>query len=367
MQPSLVSIMMPAYNADPYIGAAIESVLAQTYSAWELLIVDDGSTDGTGDVMKRYHDQRIRSFRQPNAGESVARNRALAETQGEFVAFLDADDFFQPDHIANLVDHLQRHTEVEGVYTDGYYCNSADVPLARLSSRRRGPFTGDIYPELVLASDVFGPPLCVMVRTAPIAERQLRFDPAIVIGPDWDFFTRLAAFTRFGYVDATTCFYRVHDSNITVRVPSPKRLASLALCRTKAIKSLDFARCTLATRTAVFYDLLVNLLHGQYAEQEDVTGWPAFAALPAGEQARLYRLMASSTMSDSALWSPFSATHIKEWLTRARARDQSSLSTRILSTLYALSPDLCRASLRLRHRLHRRSKPAHTQPFEGLA
>ena len=77
MQPALISIMMPAYNAEDYIGEAIDSVLAQSYSNWELIIVNDGSEDKTADIAAKYTDRRIKVFHQANGGESAARNAAL--------------------------------------------------------------------------------------------------------------------------------------------------------------------------------------------------------------------------------------------------------------------------------------------------
>jgi glycosyltransferase involved in cell wall biosynthesis len=90
----LVSVMIGVYNAAPYLGEAIESVLAQDYEPIELIVVDDGSTDGSGDVARRFADVKV--IRQENAGNGAARNRAVEEAQGTLYAFLDADDRFTP-------------------------------------------------------------------------------------------------------------------------------------------------------------------------------------------------------------------------------------------------------------------------------
>src|SRR5689334_24640497 len=86
--------MIGAYNAEPYLGEAIESVLAQDYEPLELIVVDDGSTDGTGDVARSYSQAHV--VRQENGGNGAARNRAIQEAAGELYAFLDADDRFTP-------------------------------------------------------------------------------------------------------------------------------------------------------------------------------------------------------------------------------------------------------------------------------
>jgi glycosyltransferase involved in cell wall biosynthesis len=93
----LVSVLITAYNAENYLAEAIESALAQTYPQVEIVVVDDGSTDGTSDVVRRY--SRVRSHRQDRAGIGAARNTAVALATGEFLTFLDADDRFPPDKL----------------------------------------------------------------------------------------------------------------------------------------------------------------------------------------------------------------------------------------------------------------------------
>ncbi|MCC6456207.1 MAG: glycosyltransferase family 2 protein [Caldilineaceae bacterium] len=364
-QPGLVTVMMPAYNAAPYIGQAIESVLAQRYAAWELIIVNDGSTDQTAEIAAAYVDPRIRLVHQANGGESVARNRALELARGEFVAFLDADDLFLPHHLAATVAYLQHTPSVDGVYTDGHYCDSEGSPTELLSSQRRGPFQGWLFEELVLASDVFGPPTCVVLRQEAIAQRQLRFDPAIVIGPDWDFFTRCAEATRFGYLDQRTCLYRVHQTNITLRTTLHKRADSLAQCRQKAIKLQNFSNCAPQTRVAVFYDLLVNLRRGFYPLQDEISGWPEFTSLPKQQRARLLRLMASKNLGESSTQTAIERRYIAKWLTQARALSPLNPHTNLLYTLHRISPNLCKSAINLKQWLT--PDVSHSSPFGKLA
>ena len=94
----LITCVVAVYNGDPYLADALDSILAQSYRPIDVLAVDDGSTDGTPDVLARY--QGVRVLRQPNAGPAAARNRALEHARGEFVAFLDADDLWHPDKLA---------------------------------------------------------------------------------------------------------------------------------------------------------------------------------------------------------------------------------------------------------------------------
>ncbi len=340
-----VSVMMPAYNAERTIQQAIESVLAQTMPDWELIVVDDGSTDATAQraVALADRDARVKVVRQANGGESAARNTALQHMQGELVSFLDADDFYLPDHLALTVGYLQAHPQRDGVYTDGYHCDEQGVRLKRLSSRRRGPFEGWLFEELVIASDVFGPPLCLVLRRHPIVERGLEFDPAIVIGPDWDFTVRYAHDTQFGYIDQCTCTYRVHRANITASTGVYRRLLSLAACREKAIRLPKFAACSLDTQRAVFYELLVNLLPAYPERQLAIVSWPQFTALPARTQAELLRLMASKAIARGLRHSQISA-----WLRQAGKLDPADRRAAALAKLYSLSPRLCHLIVRLR-------------------
>lgn len=352
--------MMPAYNAEEYIGNAIDSVLAQIYPNWELVIVNDGSTDKTAEIISSYHDPRINTIHQENAGEATARNTALDQIQSDWIAFLDADDQFMPDHLEKTISFAQQHPEYDGIYTDGFHIDPQGNPLQSLSSRRRGPFEGWIFEQLVRASDVFGPPLCVILRKKIVDHNHLRFDPRIVIGPDWDFFTRYSEHANFGYLDRHTCLYRVHLTNITVQTGMQKRRQSLAICREKAINLPSFEKCSLNTRAYVFYDLLVNLLLGSPLQQERILENPGFTSLPNYEQARLLRLMASQTL----LTNGDDSSYPGSWLEKAYHLAPSDQRGALLRHLFKLNPELCKLFLRFRRMSQ--NNPANQLPFEDL-
>lgn len=363
IKPGVVSVMMPAYNAEAYIDQAIESLLAQQYAQWELIVVNDGSTDGTAAVVERWRDSRISLFQQANGGEAAARNVALRQMQGEFVAFLDADDLYLPQHLAATVGYLQAHPACDGVYTDGYYCDQQGRPLQTLASRRRGPLTGPLFEEAVRASNVFGPPLCVVLRRSVITQKQIWFDEAITIGPDWVFLIEYADGSQFGYLDQATCLYRIHQSNITVRVGLVRRARELAKCRMRAIKMPNFQSCSVATRTAVFYDLLVTLLRGAPEEQSAITRWPEFQALPFKEQARLLRLMVSKSLL-YASHTQGEQAHLAAWLHRSRQLNPNDWAALVVAGVYAINPLLCQWLLRLKTR--HEVDPLTIPPFADL-
>jgi D-glycero-D-manno-heptose 1,7-bisphosphate phosphatase len=355
----VVTVMMPAYNAARYIGESVESLLAQSYANWELVVVNDGSTDETASVAAAYRDPRIRVLHQKNGGESSARNAALRNATGEYLAFLDADDLFLPEHLESAVKYLETHPECGGVYTDGIYIDAAGTHLKPLSSRRRGPFTGRIFEQMVRASDVFGTPACVVLRRAVIQSHMLEFDPDIVIGPDWDFLVQFSEHADFGYVDRPTCLYRVHTGNISNSTKGQERRRSLALCRQKAIKLGHFGECSHEVRAAVFYDLLVNLLSGDPGRQNEVIGWNEFHALQPGEQARLLRLMASAAMISGQPDGP-----IRDWLSKSARLNPSDMRSKLLLNLFRLNPGICRAVVKMKSRS--RTGTGAEAPFADL-
>jgi glycosyltransferase involved in cell wall biosynthesis len=120
---------MPAYNAGKYIAWAIESILIQNYRNFELIIVDDGSIDDTKDIISIFNDDRIKYFWQENRGVSSARNLAIAKAQGSFITSLDADDMMTPDFIAKHLQKIQKHPEVDLVYSDDCLINDNDQPI----------------------------------------------------------------------------------------------------------------------------------------------------------------------------------------------------------------------------------------------
>lgn len=114
------SIIMPLYNKAPYVRKAVESVVGQTYRDWELVVVDDGSTDGGGDIVASIADPRIRLVRQENTGVGAARNRGVALSEGSLLCFLDADDWWEPTFLKEMAGLVERHPEA-GIYGTGYW------------------------------------------------------------------------------------------------------------------------------------------------------------------------------------------------------------------------------------------------------
>ena len=199
----LVSIVMPAYNAEHYIAEAIRSVLAQTYTNWELLIVNDGSTDGTRAIMDQFSDPRIRTFDQANGGIGSARNLALEHAQGVLMCGLDADDVFPPDSVASRVLVFAEFPDTDMV--DGgvlFMDGSLEKPLRVFEPT----FTGDPFHELVALRSTCFMGFSWMVRWN--RNWSIRFIEHVSHGEDLCFYLAYSPGRMYRYTRATVLLYR---------------------------------------------------------------------------------------------------------------------------------------------------------------
>lgn len=137
----LISIVVPAYQAEKYIAATIDSVLRQTYSHFELIIVDDGCTDQTVQIIKSYHDSRIKIVSQSNQGLSAARNAGILAAKGEYVAFLDADDIWFPNKLEMDLSTVHRYQDPVCVVFSGHYCVDDNFRLLNIPKCQTEPDT----------------------------------------------------------------------------------------------------------------------------------------------------------------------------------------------------------------------------------
>lgn len=131
-----VSVVVPLYNKARTVGRALESILAQSYGDLEVLVVDDGSTDGSGDVVAACRDLRVRVIRQVNAGPGAARNRGLAGARYPYVAFLDADDEWLPDFVHTCLSLLESQGQEAATVSTGYFLHPPGVSTAPMWQRR---------------------------------------------------------------------------------------------------------------------------------------------------------------------------------------------------------------------------------------
>jgi hypothetical protein len=207
-----VSVVIPTYNRAPSVLDAVGSVLAQSFEDLELIVVDDGSTDDTGDRIGAVRDPRLSYVRARHAGVSAARNLGVRRTSGELLAFLDSDDLWRRDKLTQEVALLRRRPDVDAVFSDLEKRHGDRVypsfmrETAVFSSRLRG----ESYPDglvlgvremyLCLLEEVPIKPSALVVRRAAF-ERVGGFDESWTSSEDWDLLLRLSRIHRFAYLD----------------------------------------------------------------------------------------------------------------------------------------------------------------------
>jgi glycosyltransferase involved in cell wall biosynthesis len=209
MQQVQVSVIIPTYNSVKYVIAATESVLAQTFKDFEIIVVDDGSTDETESVLSLYQN-KIRYIRQPNNGVAVARNRGIAESRGKYVAFLDADDTWLPNKLERQMNAMRQQTQYQACYSAFTVVDSDLNPLGISRSRRHGKALED----LLTCGNIIGS-ICTVICVRSLFEKVGAFDPALSQCADWDMWVRLAAQTEFLYLDEPLVTYRQHGTNMS--------------------------------------------------------------------------------------------------------------------------------------------------------
>lgn len=191
----IISVVIPLFNKYPYIARALTSVLCQTLQDFEVIVVDDGSTDNGAEIVRGFRDQRIRLIQQKNQGVSVARNKGIDEAKAEIIAFLDADDEWQPDHLEILVNLWKKYPKA-GAYGTAYLIKSERYPphVASFSiDLPKAPWDG-FLPNYFKIATLGDPPISSSTVAIPkkILEEMKGFSTETWWGEDTDLWGRIA-------------------------------------------------------------------------------------------------------------------------------------------------------------------------------
>ncbi len=215
MAAPLVSVVVPVYNGAKYLRQALDSALGQTYPRLQLVIVDDGSTDSSAEIIASYG-PRLCSIRQANAGVACARNAGIRAAAGDLIAFLDQDDWWLPEKVDRQVERFRadpdlglvhtnilQYSETAGAFVDGVYDTQPSPQLV-----------GHCYDQLLLGNCVYNS--SVMIRKAVLADTGL-FDPGIPGNTvqDYDLWLRIARCSPFAYVREPLTALRLHPEQGT--------------------------------------------------------------------------------------------------------------------------------------------------------
>jgi glycosyltransferase involved in cell wall biosynthesis len=205
-----VSVIIPAYNSEKYIAEAIESVFAQTYPGYEVIVVDDGSTDGTLQLLKRY-DSRIKVLTKVNGGPASARNLAINNSCGEYIAFLDSDDLWVEEKLDEQVAFLNKHPEVGLVFGEILIFEERGGKHIILS---KNGWTGDpTFRQLLFGNYI--PNSTVVIRRRCVDKVGLLNESAELIAvEDHEYWMRIARTFPMAGIPNPLAYYRIREGNI---------------------------------------------------------------------------------------------------------------------------------------------------------
>lgn len=213
MRSPLVSVIMNCYNGERYLREAIDSVFAQSYENWEIIFLDNASTDGSGDIARSYG-KKVRYFcNDQTTSLGAARNAAIDRAEGELIAFLDTDDRWLSDKLDLQVATFRELSDVDFIYGN-YYTLQADsgrTAVGLLKSQPEGEVFRDFlryYPANLQT---------VMVRSSALRKLDELFDPILEVSEEYDFFMRLLFTSKAAYLKNPTAVYRVHSQMSSIR------------------------------------------------------------------------------------------------------------------------------------------------------
>lgn len=289
---TLVSVVVPVHNCRPYLATCLDSALAQTHAALEVIAVDDGSTDGSAEVLAAYAG-RIRVVSQRNAGASAARNHGAALARGSFLAFLDSDDTWDPEKTARQVALLQQHPRAVATYCD-HRTVDAGGRLTGYSEALDAPrSSGRIVEDLIRGVRIKSPTLVMLRRQA--FEAVGGFDQTLRYAEDHDLFIRLALQGPVLYQIDTLASYRVHDASLSF-APGAELKASEGLMR--VLEKLVFESDAVPRKVrAAAMDELFHAAVG--------VGWARRQAGLRGPAAQAYRRALSLRPAALRVWAAY--------------------------------------------------------------
>ena len=242
-----VAAIIPCFNGAQFVGDAIQSALAQTYPRLEVVVVDDGSTDGLTDALQPFRD-RIKLVIQPHQGLSAARNRGIRETKAELIALLDADDRWHTDKIRRQVAVLASRPDCCLVYTARQLVDRTGASIQEGTTwypLPPEPVQGECLVELVRANRLMSS--SVLFRRTALGT--VWFDERLAACEDWDLWLRLAEQHQFAYLDEPLTDIRVHDRNMTLDLnqmyESSVQVRELAIRRRQRSEAVAEARAIL--------------------------------------------------------------------------------------------------------------------------
>ncbi len=214
MTKDLISIVIPSYNAKKFIAETIDSVINQSYTNWELIIIDDGSTDNSKLIINEFckADNRIKYYYQNNSGVSVARNNGIRKAKGKYIALLDADDVFEKENLKTKINILESNKNFHWVYSNNYY---ADENINIVKEGPKGTDQNILDSILLYKGEVVPGPCSNLVFLKKCFDEGVVFDQNFSTTADQDFTIQLASKFKGYYIDEPLWRYRILNNSMS--------------------------------------------------------------------------------------------------------------------------------------------------------
>lgn len=220
-----VSVILPVYNGGKFIAETIESMLSQTIKDFEVLVVDDGSTDDSKEIIQKYisnSNREIRYFYQENKGIAAARNKGIKESNGKYIAFLDQDDLWLPEKLERQVKYLEENPDTALVYTDSIRFGDCS------NAWKLTPYEGKVFLQLINGNFISA--LTVVVRREVFKKVGCFDEDRNLMGcDDYDMWLRIASIYKIGYINEKLARWRAHSKGYTYAQSTKMNRAAIAV------------------------------------------------------------------------------------------------------------------------------------------
>lgn len=210
---SSIAIVIPCYNAQKTIQKTFDSIFAQTCKSFKIYAVNDGSTDGTPDILNTYqkkYPDNILIINQENQGQAKARNRGISESIEEYIAFIDSDDLWHPQKLEKQFEFLKTHQNKGLCYTKGLTIDEQDNHIGTIPVNPM--YRGKCFSHLILSNNIVAS--SVMIRRSVIDHAGM-FDTKLDACENWDLWLRISQQFSIDFIDEPLTFYRIHSSNMS--------------------------------------------------------------------------------------------------------------------------------------------------------
>ena len=209
----MISVIMPVFNGEKFVEKSIKSVLSQTHEDFELIIVNDGSSDASAGVIKKFSDSRIKYFHKRNGGAASARNLGMDQAKGEFLCFIDCDDTYKPEKLEIQLEEFSLNPDIDCVFCDCDVIDEDDNFLSVLKSQYYHPEKSNLLATLLYRQVIPVPPVIMPRRR--LIEKGIRYNEKLTHAEDYLFIINLASEGKIKYIESSLYNHRRHKNNLT--------------------------------------------------------------------------------------------------------------------------------------------------------